>query len=151
MFGNLKCCAALPSLSVVVCLSGCTITQTANPAAGISSDAADICVIEHPDVNKEFLPALQDSLMRKGFRVNVLEANAAVSACPLTATYLGKWSWDFVPYMAYGEIVIYQDGTRVGDALYKSPRGGWALTTRIYESTAEKVGVMVDQLFPTRP
>jgi hypothetical protein len=108
-------------------------------------------VIEHPDVNKEFLPALQDSLMRKGFRVNVLEANAAVSACPLTATYLGKWSWDFVPYMAYGEIVIYQDGTRVGDALYKSPRGGWALTTRIYESTAEKVGVMVDQLFPTRP
>jgi hypothetical protein len=151
MFEVLVRCVALTTLLIVLPLSGCTITQTANPATSISPTVAEICVIENPDVNKEFLPALRDSVTLKGFQVHLLEADSDVSACPLTATYIGKWSWDFVPYMAYGEIVVYQNGARVGDALYKSPTGGWALTTRIYESTDEKVGVMVDQLFPTRP
>jgi hypothetical protein len=151
MSRNLKRNLALAIFPIAFTSGGCTITQTANPVAGMSPDVAEICVIENPAVNKEFLPAFQDSLSGKGFRVHLVEAASQVSACPLTTTYVGQWSWDFVPYMAYGYIVVYQDGIWVGDALYRSPRAGWSMTPRIYKSTKGKVATMVDQLFPSRP
>jgi hypothetical protein len=50
--------------------------------------------------------------------------------------------------MAWAELIAYKDGVRAGDALYSAPTGGWAMTTRIYESTESKVNTMVSQLFP---
>jgi hypothetical protein len=107
-----------------------------------------ICVVEDRTVNESFLPALRTALENKGFSVSVHPPGTNVDACPLTATYVGRWSWDFAPYMAYGRIVVYRDGRDVGDALYEAPRGGWSLTTKIYVATDVKIATMVDQLFP---
>lgn len=108
-------------------------------------------MIENPPVRKVFLTALTSSLRGKGFRVRILAPGSAPTECRLSATYLGRWSWDFVPYMATGEIAVFRDGWPAGDAAYSAPRGGWALTFGIYRSTESKVARMVDQLFPEGP
>ena len=68
--------------------------------------------------------------------------------CPLALIYNAKYSWDFRMYMSWAELIAYKEGARVGDALYSAPTTGWAMTTRIYESTESKVNTMVSQLFP---
>jgi hypothetical protein len=107
-----------------------------------------ICIINKPDVREEVQKELVAALGRRSLASKVLNPGSPVSSCPVTLTYDAKFSWDFVTYMAWAEVIVYQQGVRSGDALYSAPRGGWALTTRIYESTESKVETMVKQLFP---
>ena len=132
----------------VLFLTACTITQTANPVSGIRNSAIVICVIEKSDVRAVFQKELVAALERRDITSRLLPGGSPISACPVALTYNAKWSWDFKPYMAWAEIVVYRDSARWGDALYSAPRGGWALTTRIYESTESKVDTMIEQLFP---
>jgi hypothetical protein len=122
----------LVTISLTLLVS-CTITQRANPAAGLRVSATEICVIEKLDVREDFRAALLASLRQRGFSVR---------------PYNAKYSWDLKTYMAWAELIAYKDGVRAGDALYSAPTGGWAMTTRIYESTESKVNTMVSQLFP---
>jgi len=135
--------------AVVLSLCGCTITQTARPVSIHEGESKAVCIIEDRSVNATFLPAYKAALERNGFAVTVLQPGSSVRSCPLTSTYTARWSWDIVTYMSLAKIVVYRDGTEVGDALYDAPKAGTALTFRIYESTSSKVDTMVDQLFPT--
>ena len=135
-------------LSCLVLISGCSVKYTATPVDSLNEYTGNICVIENPAVNDEFLPAYKSLLVGKGFTVKMLQDASQKDSCELSTTYVGKWSWDFVPYMAYGKIVVYQKGNQIGEALYQAPRAGWSLTTKIYEKTEVKVKGMVDQLFP---
>lgn len=127
---------------------GCSVKYAANPVKSLDMSSKEICIIEDTSVRAEFLSEYRSALEKKGFQVRVLNTGSSISACPLTSTYIGKWSWDFVVYMATAEIVIYRNGTKVGDALYDAPKAGSSLTTEIYESTEIKVTKMVDLLFP---
>jgi len=138
--------AAMLALALV---SGCTITQNARPVPLREGDTKEMCVIEDPRVSKTFLPAYRAALERRRFSVKTLAPGAPFTSCPLTSTYYARWSWDFVTYMSLAQIVVYRDGAQVGDALYDAPKAGFAMTTRIYESTDSKVETMVDQLFPS--
>lgn len=138
----------LVASATLLLASSCTITQTANPVIGLRDSSVQICVIEKLDVRPVFRDELVRAIQEHGFSVRILPPDAPVEACSLSMTYDAKWSWDFVPYMAWAEITVYRDGQRAGEALYSAPRGGWSLTFRIYESTASKVDTMVDQLFP---
>ncbi len=129
-------------------LIGCSVKYTANSVTTVDMSSKEICVIEDTRVRESFLLAYRTALEKKGFAVRVLNPGSDIASCPLTSTYTGRWSWDFVLYMAYAEIVVYRNGTKVGDALYKAPRAGWALTTKIYKATEIKIAKMVDQLFP---
>jgi hypothetical protein len=135
-------------LSFNLLLLGCSVKYTANSVTNLDMSSKEICVIEDTRVRESFLPAYRTALEKKGFIVRVLIPGSDIASCPLTSTYTGRWSWDFVLYMAYAEIVVYRNGTKAGDALYKAPRAGWALTTDIYDSTETKIATMVDQLFP---
>lgn len=137
------------TLLLCTALSGCTITQTANPVSLPETDAREICVIRDPRVFDEFLPTYKAALERKGFSVQLLEPGSAVGSCPLTSTYTALRSWDFVTYMSHAIITVYRDGAKAGEALYDAPKAGFAMTFRIYESTDSKIATMVDQLFPT--
>jgi hypothetical protein len=129
-------------------LSGCSVKYAANSVAVGDMSSKEICVIEDTSVNKAFLPAYRAALEKKGFTVKTLRQGSALSACPLTSTYTGRWSWDFVLYMASAEIVVYRNGAKAGDAVYDAPKAGWALTTEIYDSTETKITQMVNKLFP---
>jgi hypothetical protein len=137
----------LVTISLTLLVS-CTITQRANPAAGLRVSATEICVIEKLDVREDFRAALLASLRQRGFSVRLLTQGSPFDDCPLALTYNAKYSWDLKTYMAWAELIAYKDGVRAGDALYSAPTGGWAMTTRIYESTESKVNTMVSQLFP---
>jgi hypothetical protein len=137
------------SLVFTLSILGCSVKFSANPPANLNMNTNEICVIKDKDTREEFITAYQLALEKKGFIVRVLDPGADINSCPLASTYTGSWSWDFVMYMAAAEIIIYKNGTRVGDALYDAPKAGWALTPRIYDSTEEKIGKMVDQLFPS--
>jgi len=134
--------------AAVLFLPSCTITRTANPVLGLRDSAAEICIIEKPDVRAGFQEELVAALEKRNFSSRILPVGSPVVTCPVSLTYNARWSWDFVLYMAWAEIVVYRNGVRAGDALYSAPRAGWALTFRIYESTASKVDTMVEQLFP---
>ena len=139
----------LVSMCLLASLCACTITQTANPVSYREGDTRQICLVEDPRVFEGFLPAYRAALERKGFTVTVLGPGAPVTSCPLTSTYYARRSWDFVTYVSHAVIVVYRDGTKAGEALYDAPKAGFALTSRIYETTESKVATMVDQLFPT--
>jgi hypothetical protein len=136
---------------LLIALGGCTIVQTAQPVSLRDGDPRQICVVEDPRVFEEFLPLYKAALERKGFSVKLIPPNSLPSSCPFTSTYHALRSWDFVTYMSHAFVVVYRDGAKAGEALYDAPKGGMAMTTRIYESTESKVATMVDQLFPTLP
>ena len=137
----------LATISLTLLVS-CTITQRANPVPGLRISATEICIVEKLDVREDFRTALLVSLRQKGFSTRVLPQGSPLDQCPLALTYNAKYSWDFEMYMAWVELIAYKEGVRAGDALYSAPTGGWAMTTRIYESTESKVNTMVSQLFP---
>jgi hypothetical protein len=128
-------------------LLGCSVKYTANPVTNIDRISKEVCIIEDTNISPDFLPAYRTALEKKGYVVRVLNPGSSITSCPLTSTYTGSWSWDMVMYMSYAEIVVYRSGIKAGDALYEAPPGGWALTTKIYDSTETKVTTMVDKLF----
>ena len=134
---------------LALALSACTVTQTATPVSLTTDRLSEICVIEQPDVFDAFLPAMRESLAARGLAVRLLPKDSPLNACALTATYVAYRSWDFKTYMSEARIQIYQSGNRSGEAIYDAPKGGWSMTTRIYESTESKVETMVAQLFPS--
>ncbi len=127
---------------------GCSVKYTANPVANLEMNSKEICIIEDPRVIGHFLPAYRTALENKGFAVRVLSPGSDIASCPITSTYTARWRWDFVPYMAYAEIIVYRNGTKAGGALYKTPPAGWSLMTDIYDATELKIATMVDKLFP---
>ncbi len=130
-------------------LPGCTITRSATAVRLPENQSRELCVVEDPAVDDSFLPAFKQALEKKRFVVRLLPSGSQPSVCPITATYVGRWSWDFVTYMSYARIVVYRDGVIAGEALYDAPKAGWSMTTDIYESTDSKIDKMVDGLFPT--
>ena len=135
-------------LSILLFIGGCSVKYTVEPVGGVKEFGREICVIEDTKVRDEFLIAYKSSLEDRGFTVKILQPGSQLDSCELTSTYLGRWSWDFVTYMAYAKIVIYKNGIKYGEALYEAPRAGFALTTEIYEETEVKIKSMVDKLFP---
>lgn len=133
---------------ILILIAGCSVTYTVDPANEIAEYRGEVCVVEKSNVRPEFLRAYKGLLETKGFVVRVLPDGAATDSCPITSTYIGKWSWDFVAYMAFAEILIFKDGMQVGTAVYEAPRGGWSMTTKIYETTETKIKGLVDKLFP---
>lgn len=135
-------------LAAALSLSACSVTYEAKPARDFGSYNQEICVVDNPDVRPEFLTALTTQLRDRGFTVRVMSKGSAVSICPLTSTFIGKWSWDFTPYMSVAEIKIFKDGQLIGESSYKAPRGGWGFTLEVYDSTDKKIAGMLEKLFP---
>lgn len=127
-------------------LSGCAVRQDIRPVQIAPSTARSICIIEHPATRTTFREAYQRALQNKGFAVQIIPEGSSYSACPLTTTYIARWSWDLTIYMSYAEIRVFQDGRDAGSALYDARMGGGRLDKWI--DAEAKVIEMVGQLFP---
>lgn len=125
-------------------LSGCAISQKVNPVA--FAGAKEICIVENPAVRASFLTAYTDALHQRGFTTKTLAPSSPVNTCPVTSTYTANWRWDMALYMAYTHIVVYHDGTMVGDATYDARQGGGNMGKFI--KADEKIKELVDKLFP---
>lgn len=126
-------------------LASCTITREVR-SVSLAPEDKEICIVEAPAVREGFLQTYRTVLEKKGFTVRLLPANSAITTCPVTSTYLGKWSWDLAIYLNYAEINVYKNGTLSGRAFYDGRSGGANLGK--FGSGEKRIEGLVNELFP---
>lgn len=130
--------SALAVLVAAIALSGCGgWEQKVFPVSKLESK--QICVIENPKVQSDFLEIYKTALEGKGYQVQVLPESARPSSCPITSRYTANWGWDVIFYLSYAEIIVYNDSKRAGRALYRGKQ---------MMRTETKIKELVDRLFP---
>jgi hypothetical protein len=137
-------------LSLVFCLTallaGCAIQQRVTPVNGLTTP--EVCIIENIAVRAGFSEELRNSLASKGYQARMVAANSPTSVCPVSVTYVGRWTWDLRLYMSYAEIKVFSAGQPAGEAVYDSTGGGATLSKFIDASV--KIRELVDKLFPAK-
>ena len=138
----------LLSGALLAVLTGCGSVpqQKVVPITLSNSEPHEICFVANPAVRGDFLEAYKEAVSNKGLRVKVISERAAVTACPLTTTYIANWRWDLAWYMAYANIKVYRNGRLEGEALYDSLQAG-ASTSKFVQAKA-KIQELTDRLFP---
>lgn len=136
----------LPLLFCITLLTGCAIQQRVTPVTGLASPEA--CIIENSAVRAGFSDELRSALTGKGYQVRMVAADSPTSVCPVSVTYVGRWSWDLALYMSYAEIKVYSAGQPAGEAVYDSTGGGANMGKFI--DAGVKIRELVDKLFPAK-
>lgn len=132
-------------IGALCALSGCAVRQDVMPVTFAPTASREVCIIEHAPTRTTFRDAYQRALETRGFSVRVVPASSPLNSCPVTTTYVARWSWDFTIYMAYAEMRVYHDGREAGRAIYDSRLGGARLDKWI--DADAKVNEMVGQLY----
>ena len=133
-------------LVAALVVSGCSIKQTVDAPDLNPQLAPEICLIPAKGVRQGFTDVYTANLESKGFTVHMLRAGASPSRCPLSTTYIGTWNWDAALYMEFADIRVYENGRKVGQAIYDSRSGSGRLDKFI--DAENKINELVDQLFP---
>lgn len=133
-------------VAAALMMVGCSIKQTVDAPEINPQLAPEICLIPAKGVRQGFTDVYTANLESKGFTVHLLRAGASPSRCPLATTYIGTWNWDAALYMNFADIRVYENGRKVGQALYDSRDGGGRPDKFI--SAENKINELVDQLFP---
>jgi hypothetical protein len=123
---------------------GCSISQQVDPVPRL--ETRNICIIENPDVREGFLQVYRSALDSKGFQTKMLKESALPDDCPVTSKYTANWRWDLLLYLAFADITVYANGSKVGRALYDSLAGGGNFAKFI--NAENKIRELVDLLFP---
>ncbi|HWU99350.1 MAG TPA: Sbal_3080 family lipoprotein, partial [Oxalicibacterium sp.] len=100
-----------------------------------------------PAVKNSFVESYKRALIQKGYEVKLLPANASLIECPITSTYTANWQWDLALYMAYAQVIVYNNAKPVGSASYDARRGGGNMNKFI--DADKKIHELVNQLFPS--
>jgi hypothetical protein len=133
-------------VAALFALSGCSITQNVTPSA-IDQRAQELCLVRNSEVVQDgFHDVYARVLEKKGFKVRWLPDKAAVTSCPLVATYEVLYRWDMAIYLARADLRIYADGKEAGRAVYDSLSGGANMNK--FVRTEAKLTELIDQLFP---
>lgn len=135
----------LAALAALTMLSACSIQERVIPVTFAPTATREVCIIEHPPTRTSFRDGLVRALQQRGFQPRVIPENSPLTACRVTTTYLARWSWDFTIYMAYAEIIVFEEGRNVGRATYDARMGGGRLDKWIDADV--KIAELVDQLF----
>lgn len=130
---------------LLILLGGCTIHQNVEPSS--YNGMSELCVVEDMYVKESFRSALDESLTDKNIMSSVVsDVDKAFVQCNWTLEYQAEWSWDFVTYMTYAKIVLYEKNTVDGVARYDARRasGSWSK----WVNTKAKVKELLDELLP---
>ncbi|MBF6031113.1 hypothetical protein ICY20_25505 [Pseudomonas sp. P115] len=133
-------------LLTALALTGCSIKQTVTPVTFTSAPAPQICMIPAEGLRAGFNTTYTAQLRSKGFQTRELPPGTPPASCALATTYIGQWSWDMALYMSYADIQVFENGRRIGQALYDSTSGGARMGKFI--DAQSKIIEMTDQLFP---
>lgn len=127
-------------------LTGCSITQTVNPVPSSNVHSPEICMIPAAGLREGFNTTYTAQLRSKGFQTRELPPGSPPANCALSTTYIGTWSWDLALYMSFADIQVFENGRRIGQALYDSTSGGARMGKFI--DAQSKIIEMTNQLFP---
>ncbi|MBJ2216528.1 hypothetical protein HU730_022460 [Pseudomonas sp. SWRI22] len=127
-------------------LTGCSITQTVTPVPASTVHSPEICMIPAAGLREGFNTTYTAQLRSKGFQTRELPPGTPPANCALSTTYIGTWSWDMALYMSFADIQVFENGRRIGQALYDSTSGGARMGKFI--DAQSKIIEMTNQLFP---
>ena len=134
-------------LAMAAVNTACTSVDVA--AVDPSLDIRHVCIEENPRVKvADFLDVLEDGLARHGLTSEVF-SGGALPHCEYVLTYTALRSWDFAPYLAHAELVIWRHERKVAKATYHLVGGG-GLSLMKWQGTMEKMAPVIDQLFEGR-
>jgi hypothetical protein len=133
-------------LCVVLALatSACAARQIVIPVARV--EGREICVIENDAVKEGVLERYTRVLGEKGYMVRVLPATRQIGDCRFTSIYRARWQWDMRDYLAYAEIMVYEETRLIGHAVYDASRTG--LNLEKFKNPDETIGELANRLFP---
>ena len=135
-------------LGFLLLVTGCAIREEVKPIEHV--DFREVCIIEDPAVREGFLQEYRRDLQGLGYQVRILPQQSKLTACPITSTYLARWSWDWFwtagVYMTFAEIKVYGQGELLGSARYDSTDAA-ANPSRIIDAEP-KIKELVSELFP---
>lgn len=142
----MRCISLSLTLLAALLVSGCSIKQTVTPVSLSPAIEPVICMIPAEGLRPGFQASYERLLREKGFQIRQLATNSNPASCPLSTTYIGRWSWDFTIYMSYADIRVFQNGVQVGQAEYDSRSG--SMTFSKFINADAKIGELTNQLFP---
>lgn len=137
---------AFLTLSAALITTGCSIKQTVTPASPAAELPSEICLIPAKDLREGFNTVYTQQLRAKGFQTRQLPSDSPPSACTLSTTYIGTWSWDMALYMSHADIRVFEHGRQIGQAEYDSRSGSGRFDKFIDAET--KITELTNQLFP---
>ncbi|CAG9173606.1 hypothetical protein LMG23992_02497 [Cupriavidus laharis] len=112
------------------------------------ANGALLCVVANPVTGNEYLDAFRASLQARNFEVKLLPPDAPVVSCPLVATYSARSAWFWMSYLNSVDITVFQNGARVGKAVYNANRSAGGINLSNFVMPAAKLDDLVEQLFP---
>jgi hypothetical protein len=125
-------------LGFSILLTGCVSLDVTK---AVNIDGKEICIIENPYVQTDFLTAYERKIQDKGYKTKIIKD---ASACKITSTYTATYGEHWGTYLSRAELKIFNGGTLVGQARYKAPRGSPEKHGRV----ESKIETMVEQLLP---
>ncbi len=123
-------------------LTGCALPIYVKPLPP-KTQISRLCIIYNPKVLMDgFLPELKSQIESYGIETAVYqEFNRA--ECPYWLEYTANWRWDFVMYLIYAEINVYDHWTIIGSAVFDNTQIG----PRHYGAAKDKLKALTQPLF----
>lgn len=126
-----------------------------NPIVYSKDPIRDVCIEWNGAVAlSDFVPSLQNELLKHNVQSRVYDAGTQSTACPVTLSYTGFVQWDtkvfsdgYSPYLAYASLTLRRDGRVMGTAQYRIG----SLGQDKWSSVSDKIGPLLDALLPGNP
>jgi hypothetical protein len=132
--------------TAALALSACVGSQAIRPVA--ATDVSLVCIKVNPDnPSPDFVAELRNQLSARGLRSLAYDVKAP-SECRYRMLYWASWEWDLTKYLTFADLKVYDGDTLVGQASYDAWARGLGLQK--YHPTSEKIGVLLDHLFPSK-
>lgn len=130
-------------VSILLLLSGCSITQNVNPAR--TDRPVDTIYVEYNrDVQmSEIHGVIADEIRRQGFEASIYRGERPEEAVHYF-TFTANWGWDLAVYLSYFHGQLFEDGEPVGLVEYDARQGGG--TMEKFGPTEEKVRPLIREL-----
>jgi hypothetical protein len=131
------------ALLALALLSGCSIRTTVKPVE--PGRISHLCIQTNKAVIiKDFLPAMEQQIQAHGIQTTRHDLPPPPE-CVHRLEYTANRRWDFVNYLAYAEINVFEKAEKIGEAIYSTKWGG--LNLRKFGDTADKLRPLIDHLF----
>ena len=132
--------------SLSVWLWGCMSVKV-QPVSAENYTIKQVCIERNEAVIvDDFLSVLQAGLTRHDIDSHVVEPGTS-SPCEYLMTYIAKQSWDFVTYLSYAKLELFNYGQSIGIATYQHNGGSMSLAPTKWMGTASKMDPVIDELF----
>lgn len=140
---------ALFVLLISLTLQSCAITKNVVPVSTPITKGSDICIeLNQAVAEGDILSVLESGIGRNGLKPVVYRV--IPSECKYSLAYTARQKWDFTRFLSYAKIRLFDSNVLIGSVEYRLPSGVFGsggVNPEKFDSTEQKIGPLIDQLF----